>query len=390
MVFDSCEAALVGSLFINPEQLEDEPVLSVRPDDFEDEVLGQVFGEILHRHHAGEAIDPVLILSDFKEQRDWTTIVQCGSKVNALEYAKRILDDSSRRKYRTQLYAMSQEICDDMSPATIQEEIRKLLSVETRTEDVSITSALKALQEYQKLSASGKTVLPTGYKKLDELIGGFSPGRLYILAGRPATGKTTLAFNMLLHISVPTLLVSLELSQHETVGKLIGIQNRRPLADVLSRPEPEEGQFLNEMKLRISSFSKTLDDIHSLLNAEDRLLVIDQFSFLKIPGFKGGPFEEYAEIVHGLKNMARDRQVPVMLLAQLNRDKAKREDPPKLSDLKNTGALEEDADVVFLLDSEEALPTELKHTLSVNVAKNRQGPTGIVKFDFYGRTGVIS
>ena len=382
----SAETAAVGAVLIEPKLLDDPAFRQLRPEYFEDHALGDVFGEMIRRHGAGESWDAVLLASALGPVVDWTTCVAaCPTHYNGPQYAEAVVRDYQRRRLSAALLSASSSVSTGGDFAQALAEVRAAERELRPAEDCSLSAAMAELEEYREQSARGLTILPTGLRPLDKLLGGFSPGRLYVLAARPGVGKTTVAANIFSNLAVPALFVSLELPRHELLAKLIGITARRPLSEVL-----ESSDFklpdLSSLPLRISSAANTVPGIAALVRPEDRLVIVDQLSFLTAPDvYAASSFERAAEIVHRLKRMARDRRVAVLLLAQLNRDKIKRGDRPKLSDLKLTGSLEEDADTVLLLDREPG-----GGELFCDLAKNRQGPTGEFSLKFYGSTGVVS
>ena len=382
----SAESAAVGALLIEPALLDDPAFRQLRPECFEDHALGDVFREIVRRRDAGEAWDAVLLASALGPVVDWAACVAaCPSAVNGPLYAETVVKDYLRRRLSAALLSASSSVSTGGDLAQALADVREAERELQPAEDCSLGAALAELEEYRTLSGKGLTILPTGIRPLDKLLGGFSPGRLYVLAGRPGTGKTTLACSIFGNLAVPALFVSLELPRHELLAKLIAAKARRPLSEVLEASDYELPD-LSSLPLRISSSANTVPAIASLIRPGDRLVIVDQLSFLTAPDFYcSSSFERAAEIVHRLKKLARDRRIAVLLLAQLNRDKTKRGDRPKLSDLKLTGALEEDADAVILLDRDPG-----GGELFCDLAKQRQGPEGSFSLQFYGPTGVVS
>lgn len=383
----SAELAAVGALLIEPRLVNDPAFRQLRPECFRDQDLGRVFAEILRRRDAGEAWDAVLLASSLGPVVNWTACVAaCPSAVNGSLYASAVAQDFQRRQLSAALLSASTSVSSGGDLAQAMAAVREAERAVVPAEDCSIGSALDELKAYRARSAQGLTVLPTGLKPLDRLLGGFAPGRLYVLAARPGVGKTTVAANIFSSLAVPSLFVSLELPRHELVAKLLSIKARRPLREILEASDyvlPD----LSSLPLRISSGANTVPGIAALIRPEDRLVIVDQLSFLTAPDvYASSSFERAAEIVHRLKRLARDRGIAVLLLAQLNRETTKRADRrPLLSDLKLTGALEEDADAVLLLDREPA-----GEELFCELAKNRQGPCGSFALKFYGSTGVVS
>ncbi len=246
---------------------------------------------------------------------------------------------------------------------------------------------------------------PTGYTALDELTGGLRPGELWIIAGRPRMGKSTICGNIAAHVVQrdeprPVLLFSLEMSAESLWNRLICSEARVNLqkfrAGFLNERERRElmraATKLAAAPLFIDDSPKcTIFDIHAKarrLKMERGLglVGVDYLQLMTMPGKSENRVQEVSAISRGLKLSAKDLEVPIIALSQLSRAPEKRNDPrPGLADLRESGSLEQDSDVVaFVFRPEVYSPsrTDLRGQAELIIGKQRNGPEGIVKLVF--------
>jgi replicative DNA helicase len=249
------------------------------------------------------------------------------------------------------------------------------------------------------------TGVATGYGKLDEMTTGFQPGDLVIIAGRPSMGKTTLAVNIAEHAAisskVPAAIFSMEMSAEQVTLRMISSLGR------VSQSHLRKGTLLAEDWPRITSATEVLaqapiyiDETPALTPTELRararrlkrekglgLIVVDYLQLMSVHGTKENRATEISEISRSLKALAKELQVPVIALSQLNRSVEQRtEKKPVMSDLRESGALEQDADVILLIYREEVYEpnTTRKGIADIIIAKQRNGPIGDVQLAFLG------
>jgi replicative DNA helicase len=265
------------------------------------------------------------------------------------------------------------------------------------------------LERIQRLyEAEGEvTGVETGFEDLDRLTTGFHKSDLVVLAARPAMGKTAMALNAIWHAagarSLPVAIFSLEMSKEQLVQRLISQITRirtqdlrsgnvraedwpklvRGIAEVSRAPiwiDDTAGVTLMEMRAKVRRLA-------SRLNAQDEaplsLVVVDYLQLMIGQGARSeNRQQEIAEISRGLKVLARDLDVPVLAVAQLSRAVEQRHDKrPLLSDLRDSGAIEQDADMVMFLYRDEYynLDSDDKGIAEIIVGKHRNGPTGKVQ-----------
>jgi replicative DNA helicase len=343
--------------------------------------------------------------------------------MHAVEYSRIIKDLSWRRKLLE-----ASEFCRAAALKTgdtrdIASEIEKRIfnaTQEKKTVKLSrlgdlLPEAIRALE----LRADNKGMITagvqSGLRDLDQQINGMRPGQLIVLAAGPGTGKTSLAANVMYHAAVKqrknVLFFSLEMTQEEVVERILAsaarIDSGKLRSGNLSAKDFNELFYAADA---IGSAPMYIDDrsvctpydvlaqarkLISTMNlttpgAGIDLIVVDYIQIMKSGANVENRALEVAAITGGLKAIAKDLKVPVLALSQLNRDRAKRTGAdskrPQLSDLKDSGAIEADADVVLFIHREQGPETDSRapSEAEIIVAKQRSGPTGIVKVTWLG------
>lgn len=267
----------------------------------------------------------------------------------------------------------------------------------------------RAFREVERSYNEGKAVVgvPTGFVDLDRLTGGLQPGSLNILAARPSMGKTSFALNVVQHVAMryrrPVLVFSLEMPAEQLVYRMLGSEAKVNVHGLRT------GNFSEDAWKRLASAAGRLhqapiyiDDNSSLsamelkarcrrFKAEHKdlaLVVVDYLQLLYVNKRVDNKQQEVAEISRTLKAVARELEVPLLALSQLSRAVEQRQDRrPQLSDLRDSGAIEQDADLVMFIyrpDVYQPEPPDSREpsTAEVIVAKHRNGPTGVVNLLF--------
>lgn len=268
------------------------------------------------------------------------------------------------------------------------------------------------------------TGVPSGYADFDKLTNGLQAGDLIIIAARPSMGKTSLALNFASHAAiradVPVLVFSLEMTKEQLVERLLCAEARvemdrlrkgtlsrtdwRQLTDAASKLDPARlyiddspGATLQHVRSKCRQFRSDRqifpDPVGEDMEAPKGLVLIDYLQLMQAGGPGGKAMEsrerEISEISRGLKGMAKELQVPVIALSQLNRQVEKREDKrPNLSDLRESGAIEQDADVIAFIYRDELYnkeKSEDKGIAELIIGKQRNGPTGTCRLAFLGQ-----
>lgn len=267
-----------------------------------------------------------------------------------------------------------------------------------------------AMADIEKRLAGGLAVtgVPSGFKDFDSMSAGLQPGGLYILAARPSMGKTAFAINIAQYAAmqenIPVLVFSLEMSAEQIVQRMLSSEakvNLRALFET-KRQQNEQWKRLKDAAAAIEKSPVFIDDSSPLNTMELRgrcrrffakhgegrgLIVVDYLQLMQAARRIENRTQEVSEISRTLKSIAREFKVPVLALSQLSRDVEKREKKkPQLSDLRESGAIEQDADMVIFLYREAYYAQENDTndaTAEVIIAKNRNGPTGKVDLVFF-------
>lgn len=252
--------------------------------------------------------------------------------------------------------------------------------------------------------------VPTGFKTLDKMMRGLHENEMIVIAGRPGTGKTSIALNiaesaLFGKIQVPTLIFSLEMLGEQLHQRMIASRARVDQHKLSSgRITQEELQNINMVASELKGAPLWIDDtagisilevrakarrLNQQLDGKLGLVIVDYLQLLRGSDPSKPREQEVAEISRGMKAMSKELRAPVIVLAQLNRESEKGEyRPPRPSDLRESGSIEQDADAILLLSRErKSATTEADNSnqnwlIRVELAKQRNGPTGVVKLLF--------
>ncbi len=275
-----------------------------------------------------------------------------------------------------------------------------------RVSDV-IGPTFRQIEEQFHRSEQTVTGVMTGFDDFDRLTGGLQPGSLNILAARPSMGKTALALNFARNVAVksnaPVLIFSLEMGAEQLVQRMLGSEARVNIQDLRTGNfAKEDWEKLTAAAGRLTKAPIYIDDSSVLTTTEMRarcrrfkarynslgMIVVDYLQLMSMSRRIESKQQEVAEISRGLKAIARELEVPVLSLSQLSRAVESRNDKrPQLSDLRDSGAIEQDADLVALLYREayyakDVPPDQQDDSAVLDIAKHRNGPTGVVHLMF--------
>jgi replicative DNA helicase len=250
------------------------------------------------------------------------------------------------------------------------------------------------------------TGISSGFAEFDKLTAGLQPGDLVIVAGRPSMGKTTFAVNMAenaaIGAKVPTAIYSMEMPAQQLAFRMISSLGRVDQTHLRTGKFPDEDwSRINTAVQLMSDAPIFIDDTPGLSPTEIRararrlqrehglgLIVVDYLQLMTVPGNKENRATEISEISRSLKALAKELSLPVIALSQLNRSVEQRQDKrPVMSDLRESGAIEQDADVIIFIYREEVYNQETprKGIADISIAKQRNGPIGDFPLTFVGR-----
>jgi len=346
------------------------------------------------------------------------------SVINVHAYIEIIKEKSIERQLLNTMTDLSNAVLDSRLSFNdlISETERKIIDVLNRRKtveliriDAATDDILDLIEKNRNLNEDGLTGLDTGYKDLNKVTHGFQNGELIILAARPGIGKSAFALNVASNIAGQTgahiALFSLEMGLDQILMRMYAMQSGVPLSKIRSGNLTEaEFASLNLAKLKIDKFNIYLDDAGATdveevvtvcrkLKREGKLdfVIIDYLQLLTTTKRFSNRTDEVAKISRQLKLMARELEVPVLALSQLSRDIEKRDDKrPVLSDLRESGSIEQDADIVMFLhrkptkgDEDTTKQFRNKETELI-IAKNRQGMTDSVSLIFHGHLSMFA
>lgn len=425
------EKAVLGAVFLNPEAINEASDI-VQPDDFYERANRLVFQAMINIADRGAEIDPITLQDELKKNNQLEDIggiayvseltLATPTAVHVTYYAKIVKRQAILRNLVTTSQKIIQnaisgsddvtDILDDAESAILN------ISQENTTGDFRslrevINDTVETLNNVSE-NSDDVTGLPTGFQELDRMTTGFQPDELIILAARPGVGKTAFALNVAqfvgLHTDKTVAMFSLEMGAEQLAQRMIASEG------LIDSQHLRTGQLTEEewKKLVIStgSLAKTniyIDDTPGIKMSEIRakarrlakekgnlgLIVIDYLQLIEGPRSESRQ-QEVSAISRQLKKLAKELHIPVIALSQLSRSVEQRQDKrPVLSDIRESGSIEQDADIVAFLyredyyrdegedqDSGEITPEEDNGEVEVIIEKNRSGSRGTVKLMF--------
>lgn len=407
------EEMLLGCLLLSSASIA-EVFNIVKPDDFYVPAYQDLYSAIIDHYSSNKPVEPVALHSSLPSptQNSLPMSEIFALSNNALApasasfYAAKVKKASRLRKLSSHLRAGLSAAARNPEPYDLTSHtVNQLTSLLYDKEQNNFTAGDVVDQAIAQAAARAdgslqESVLTTGYAELDGLLGGIRSGQFLLIAGRPGAGKSIAALDIARHMSIssgkPALLFSLEMSSVEIGQRLISAEASVPLTNVISGHMTDaEWQRCAEAKTRIDAAPLYIDASANLTTADIRAkahqmllthniscVMVDYLGLLRHPNEHRMESRQVimSDISRELKLISRDT-VPVIALAQLNRAVESRHDKkPVLSDLRDTGALEQDSDVVILLHRDDVNNSDSLRSGEVDliVAKHRNGPTGII------------
>lgn len=421
------EQCVLGSMLLDRECI-GEVLLILGADDFYVPAHGMLFEVLQKLYDDGKPVDLVLATNTLKEAGRLEQVggvpllvqlMECvPSAAHAEAYAQLVSEAAQKRR----LVTASHEILKDCwSPGVSAAQLldtaeQKVFAIaHDRKEDAGgeMTDLVrKALERIDQMQEGVEVTrgIKSHYTDLDKLLNGLAPGALYIIAGRPSMGKSSFATSLLDNVCVrgglPAMLFTLEVTKEQVAENML-CSNARVDAHKLVRGQLDNEEYARVPAAagRLSNSKLFIDDTPGLsltrLRAKARrvaarmesegtplaLIVVDYLQLLTL----GAPAEsrqiEISRLSGGLKQLARELKLPVISLSQLNRGVEQRQDKrPLMGDLRESGSIEQDADAIMLVFREEYYfpdRVDQKGKGEIIVAKNRNGPTGVVELNFH-------
>ncbi len=437
------EQSVIGSILLSNE-IFDEISLIISNKNFYDPIHKKIYEALEKLIFGGLLANPITLKNYFEKEKDELNIPEYLVKITkfstssrqAIEYSKLIFDLYVKRE----LIKISGEVIDQAKLNDLGTDGKKIIenyekSLFDLAEKGSFSSSLikfdEAMRQTIEMASNaykneeGIVGVPTGLKDLDDRLGGLHKSDLIIIAGRPSMGKTALATNIAFNAAKKIqengekssiAFFSLEMSSEQLSTRILAEQSRIKSNDI-RRGKISEEQFdkFIETSKDISELPLYIDEtpaitIAALSNRARRIkrlygldmVVIDYIQLMKASNSNNGRVQEISEITQGLKALAKELAVPVLALSQLSRAVEQRDDKkPQLSDLRESGSIEQDADVVmfvyreaYYLQGKEPRPAtvehaewqakmnEVSHLAELIIQKQRHGPTGNVMLEF--------
>jgi len=413
---NEAEASVLGAILIDKDA-----IISVaeflHPEHFYDERNGKIYKAILDLYEERSPIDIVTLTDKLKKNRDSNKV---GGTAYLTELINGVPTSANVEKYgqiikdfflKRELISASSKIVeisfDEGTSAgqaldKAESAIFSLSQRHLRQSFIPIKEALAEsfdrLDELHKASG-GLRGVPTGFKDLDNVLAGLQPSNLLILAARPGIGKTALGLNIARAVSVdykiPVGIFSVEMSKEELTDRLLVRQSEIDAWRLKTgRLEEEDFTRFSEAMGILADASLFIDDTPGISVLEMRtkarrlqvekglqLLVVDYLQLVKGRNLENR-VQEVSEISMGLKNLARELKIPILCISQLSRAvEIRGGSRPRLADLRESGSIEQDADVVMFLYREDE---ENPENITLEIAKHRNGPTAVIKLRFVG------
>jgi replicative DNA helicase len=418
------EQSVLGAVLLSDTAL---PALIIderlQPEDFYREAHGLIFQAMLDLHTVGEPVDALTLVEHLKQAGLLENVggraavdLLAGSVPavgNVRQYARIVRENAMLRRLLRASYEIQARVHSHEAPPRELVDLaeRSILEVahdDRRKDFREIHDLLSAeLDKLEQLSAHGTSITgtPSGFEDLDRITGGFQPGNLIILAARPGMGKSALMANFAEHAALTgkeaVALFSLEMSEGELAQRFIASQASIKGDDLRKGKVPQtRWAKILAASNRLAESALFVDDSSDLsvldVRAKTRrlaqqqadglgLVLIDYLQLMRATGQTDNRAEQVGQISRGLKTLARELEVPVIALSQLNRGVEQRADKrPMLSDLRESGAIEQDAVLVMFIYRDEYYDedSEDEGMAEVHIAKHRNGGLGTVKLTF--------
>ena len=413
---DEAEKAVLGAVLLSPETAE--PALErLKPEDFFRLPNREIFAAMKRIWDRGGSIDVVTVLDELermgkREASGGLSYINelsifTPTALNTVQYTDIVEEESTRRR----LISVCTETANDARTGVretaklLEDAERRIFEIAVRASDENIEPiapvygrVYRRIGELLKLGGQS-TGLPTGFIDLDELTSGLQRSDLIIIAGRPASGKSTLALNIASHAALregaTVAFFNLEMSKDQLVSRVMATESGVPLSGIRTgKLTSEELMVIANSFNRIGSAAFLLDDTPGISVAELRsrcrrikarqgldLVIVDYLQLMQATGRSESRVQAVSEMTRNLKILARELDVPLIVLSQLSREPDKRADhTPLMSDLRESGSIEQDADIIMMLyrpaaytDTEEY--REGNNIAYLHVVKHRNGET---------------
>ena len=420
---EEAERSALGAVMLNKEVLLD-VTEEVKPEDFYNESHREIFDAIMNLYRENTAVDMLTVCEELNRRKTLdmvggrayiaTLTAEVPSTANAGEYAKIVSEKAMLRRLITAAEDITIKGYDDKMAAEelldyAEGDIFRIAQKRQRNDYAKIQDVLmKNLRIIdQAVQNKGQVIgLPTGFKQLYEKTSGLQPSDLIIVAARPGMGKTAFALNIAQQSAVKAgasvLIFSLEMSQEQLGQRLIAMQARVESEKLKKGTlDLKDWDRINFALNELNNTKIVIDDTPGISIMEMRnkcrrlkaeqgldLIVVDYLQLMTFDGRADSRQQEISALSRHLKLLAREMNCPVIVLSQLSRAPELRQDKrPMLSDLRESGSIEQDADIVMFLYRDDYYNenTEKPGVCEINIAKHRSGPTDRIDLTWVAR-----
>lgn len=421
---EEAEQSVLGSMLIDRDAV-NVAVENLTQEDFYNLRHGEIFGAMVDLYHENRAVDLVTLKNQLEQKGkleaagDMKYLSQIAAavpnSVHIKNYVQIVKDKSLYRKFiqlgnQVMAEGYSTETPIDVLSEEVEQKVFRILQNKGNEDFSHIRDVLlETFDDIERIAKSEGEItgIPTGFVDLDYRTSGLQPSDLVLVGARPSMGKTAFALNVVQHAAVRkhkcSAIFSLEMSKKQLVNRMLsceaGVESEKLRSGKL---EDSDWEKLAMALAPLSEAPIYIDDTPGITLAEMRskcrklkldkgldLIMIDYLQLMSGSGRNGdNRQQEISDISRGLKALAREMQAPVVALSQLSRAlEARADHRPMLSDLRESGAIEQDADVVMFLYRDEYYhpETEDKNIAEIIIAKQRNGPTGTVKLAWLGQ-----
>lgn len=416
------EKSVLGGIFLKPDIFGD-VVEILHPNDFYKNGHKLIYEAMRDIYNSGTGIDPIVVVNKLKKNEKFDELVgeqllfdiisDVPTAANIIEYAKIVKEKATLRRLGevgTKIVELAYEGYEEVDNILDKAE-GMIFKISENVDSKDLVSLKDVIaQEFVRLekvyqNKGVATGISSGFSDFDQMTSGFHPSDLIILAARPAMGKTAFALNLALNAAMKSkkgvLLFSLEMSSSQLLQRLLSIEAGIGLQKIRNGfLDPDDWGKLGLASMKLSNSEINIADLPNVNVLEIRaiarrlkaagkldMIIIDYLQLIKGNSTRGdNRQQEISEISRALKGIARELDIPIIALSQLSRATEQRADRrPMLSDLRESGAIEQDADMVMFLYRDDYYneETEDKGITEVIIGKHRNGPTGTVKLRFF-------
>jgi replicative DNA helicase len=418
----AAEQCVLGGMLLSKDAISD-VIEAIRPTDHYRPAHQLVHEAILDLYARGEPADPITVANELTRRGELariggapylhTLIASVPTAANAGYYARIVRERAILRRLveagtRIVQFGYAGDADADDLVDRAQAEVYAVTDRRIAEDYHPLSEIMPAaLEEIEAIGAHGGGIsgVPTGFADLDALTNGLHAGQMVVIAARPAVGKSALALDFArsatIRHNLPTVVFSLEMGRNEITMRLLSAEARVPMHVMRTGQMSDDdwGRLAKRMS-EVADAPLFIDDSPNMSLMEIRakcrrlkqrhdlkLVIIDYLQLMSSPKRTESRQQEVSEMSRSLKLLAKELEVPVVALSQLNRGPEQRQDKkPMLSDLRESGSIEQDADVVILLHREDAYERESPRAGEADliVAKHRNGPTATVTVAFQG------